>query len=103
VESGGEGLGATFIVRLPTRTLATKKVLNQAESPRSRQFGKDMPFAWPAEVYGLRVLVVDDQPDTLEMLRTVLAQQCRAEVRTSMDAATAFEVFRQWKPNIVVS
>jgi len=31
------------------------------------------------------VLLVDDQLDTLEMLRAALEQQCRAEVRTSAE------------------
>jgi CheY-like chemotaxis protein len=46
---------------------------------------------------------VDDQPDTLEMLKAALEQQCRAEVRTSADVATALEVFQQWKPDVLVS
>ncbi len=49
------------------------------------------------------MLLVDDQPDTLEVLRAVLEQQCRAEVRISADAATALEVFQQWKPDVLIS
>jgi CheY-like chemotaxis protein len=50
----------------------------------------------------MRVLLVDDQPDTLEMLKAAF-EQCRAEVRTSIDVATAFEVFQQWQPDVLVS
>ena len=32
-----------------------------------------------------------------------MEQQCRAEVRTSADVATALEVFQQWKPDVLVS
>src|SRR5205814_3192912 len=55
------------------------------------------------QIYGLRVLLVDDHPDTLEMLKAVLEQQCRAEVRASADVAAALEVFQEWKPGVLVS
>jgi len=102
-ESGGEGQGATFIVRLPAWGIGDKEGAKPRGELAFTTDGEGIPFAWPPEVYGLRILVVDDQPDTLEMLRTVLEQQCRAEVKTSMDVATALDVFRQWKPDIVVS
>ena len=37
------------------------------------------------------------------MLRAALEQQCRAEVRTTGDVATALEVFQHWKPDVLVS
>ena len=49
------------------------------------------------------MLLVDDQPDTLEMLKAALEQQCGAEVKTTADVATALEVFQQWKPDVLVS
>ena len=102
-ESRGEGQGATFAVRLPIRGIGGKEDTTPREIRIFPTVGKIMPFACPPEVYGLRVLLVDDQLDTLEMLRAVLEQQCRAEVRTSADVATALEVFQQWKPDVLVS
>jgi CheY-like chemotaxis protein len=102
-ESRGEGQGATFTVRLPIRGIGA----NEDTTPRGGlafpTVAKVTPFVCPPQIYGLRVLLVDDQPDTLEMLKAVLEQQCRAEVRTSVDAVTALEVFRQWKPDVLVS
>jgi len=102
-ESRGEGQGATFTVRLPIRGTGDKENITPGGGLVFPTVAKVTPFVCPPQIYGLRVLLVDDQPDTLEMLRAVLEQQCRAEVRTSADVATALEVFRQWKPDLLVS
>jgi two-component system CheB/CheR fusion protein len=102
-ESRGEGQGATFAVRMPIKGIAGK----ENATPRGRLVfpttGKATPFVCPPQIYGVRVLLVDDQPDTLEMLRSTLEQQCGAEVRTSADVATALEMFEQSKPDVLVS
>jgi hypothetical protein len=51
---------------------------------------------------GVRVLVVDDEPDTLETVETVLAQ-CGAEVRVAVSAAAALGTMAEWTPDLVVS
>ena len=102
-ESRGEGLGATFTVRLPIRSIGDKEDITQRGGRVYPTGAQVTPFVCPPQIYGLRVLLVDDQADTLEMLRAVLEQQCHAEVRTSVDVATALEVFRQWKPDLLVS
>jgi two-component system CheB/CheR fusion protein len=101
-ESHGAGQGATFTVRLPIKGIGGKEATPRKELAVPA-VAKTTPFVCPPQIYGLRVLLVDDQPDTLEMLRTALEQQCRAEVRTTPDVATAVEVFRQWKPDVLVS
>jgi len=102
-ESRGEGQGATFTVRLPIRGIGDKENTTSRGGPVFPTVAKITPFVCPPQIYGLRVLLVDDQPDTLEMLKAALEQQCRAEVRTSADVATALEVFQQWKPGVLVS
>jgi CheY-like chemotaxis protein len=51
---------------------------------------------------GLRVLVVEDEIDTRELIATVLAK-CGAKVRTCGTAAEALEQFREWSPDLLVS
>jgi CheY-like chemotaxis protein len=51
---------------------------------------------------GLRVLVVDDDPDSNEVVRTLLAS-CGADVRTASSAHEAFEIVGRWLPDVVVS
>jgi CheY-like chemotaxis protein len=48
------------------------------------------------------VLVVDDEVDTLDMLRAVL-EQCRIEVITAGTAAEALEAFIQSRPDVLIS
>jgi CheY-like chemotaxis protein len=50
----------------------------------------------------VRVLVIDDAPDTRDLLRTVLEQR-GAEVRGVGSAAQGLAEAKDWKPSIVVS
>ena len=50
----------------------------------------------------MRVLVVDDDPDTLEILEIML-NQYGAEVRAAASASAALDTFLRWKPDILVS
>src|SRR6185369_3654585 len=102
VESPGEGQGATFFVRLPVLGIARKEQTRRAEVIVLPTDANAIPFACPPELSGLRVLLVDDQPDTLEMLKEILERECCAEVITSTDAASAFEQFQQRKPDLLL-
>jgi CheY-like chemotaxis protein len=51
---------------------------------------------------GLRVLVIDDEADTRELLTMVLTQS-GAEVRASSSARDALGIVDQWKPDVLVS
>ena len=55
----------------------------------------------PPEVSGLKILVVDDDADTCEMIRTVLAR-CGGVVDTATNAEIAFEIFRTKAPQIMI-
>jgi signal transduction histidine kinase/CheY-like chemotaxis protein len=51
---------------------------------------------------GAKVLVVDDDHDTREILSVMLTRY-GTEVRTAASAAEALDVFPQWKPDVLVS
>jgi PAS domain S-box-containing protein len=106
--SEGEGQGATFTVRLPlmavrdikaSRQSADQTTDNTAESFLSES---DPAITNTSQLKGLRVLVVDDEPDAREMLDVLLAQ-CGAEVKTSASAQEALEILKQWRPDVLVS
>jgi CheY-like chemotaxis protein len=59
-------------------------------------------YACPERLDGLRVLVVDDEPDTLEMLKFGLAQ-CGAEVSAAASAAEALEVLDNRGCDVLIS
>jgi signal transduction histidine kinase/ActR/RegA family two-component response regulator len=92
-ESPGQDMGATFTVRLP---LAKPKQLTQADQPAGD------PSAPAFMLTGVRVLVVDDEPDAREILEEVLSQ-AGAEVKTAADAAQALDVLIEFMPDVLVS
>ena len=54
------------------------------------------------DLAGLRVLLVDDEPDTLEILRMMLSQ-FGANVRGAGSTTDAMNTFLEWKPDVLVS
>ena len=51
---------------------------------------------------GLKVLVVDDEPDARQLLRRVLVD-CQAEVALAASAAEALELVEPFRPDVIVS
>ncbi|MFL5353254.1 ATP-binding protein [Archangium sp.] len=102
VHSDGEGQGSRFTVRLP---LAGARA---PEAPESSTPG--LPPAPPEallpehlpDLSGVRVLVVDDEQETRELLRAVLEER-RAHVTTASCAAEALESLRRSPPELLVS
>jgi CheY-like chemotaxis protein len=85
-----------MIIRRPTGHLATE--------PEGRHPGgsSSVPFKAPASLQGLKVLVVEDEPDARELLKTIL-QQCQAEVKTCDSTAEALRAVEEYKPDILIS
>jgi PAS domain S-box-containing protein len=95
--SAGEGRGATFTVKLPLAARSARKPgANQAEQRFSDQATDALSLA------GLRVLLVEDDTDTREML-TVALELHGASVRSAPRADAGFEVLRQWQADVLVS
>jgi PAS domain S-box-containing protein len=94
VHSEGEGKGATFTIMLPIVSVVNDKNENQGEEV--------ITFDGLPSLAGLKVLVVDDEPDTRELIREVL-KECGSEVITSHSAAEALEALEQHKPDILIS
>jgi CheY-like chemotaxis protein/two-component sensor histidine kinase len=88
--SPGPGKGSTFTVRLP----AANAVAAVAPSDSSH-----LPFRRAHTPH--RVLVVDDNPDALELLADVL-RTVGHEVRTAADPAQALEIARVFRPDVGV-
>jgi two-component sensor histidine kinase len=86
--SPGEGKGATFTVRLPVAIL--RPVADREGEPRAHLgwARHDVDRAVPPSLMGLRLLTVDDDRDSLDLIMTILAN-AGAEVRISVSAAQA--------------
>jgi CheY-like chemotaxis protein len=96
-KSGGEGQGATFVVSLPLAPVRSGDRRHPVGSSSSR--GDECSNL---SLEGVRVLIVDDEADSRDLVRRVLAQ-CHAEVLTAASAAEGLEVLKAAKPHIVVS
>jgi signal transduction histidine kinase/ActR/RegA family two-component response regulator len=95
-ESAGLGQGATFQVTLPAVAAHMAAGTDRAGS------GGAAMFASPQSLAGLRVLVVEDEEDSREMLLLVLGE-CGAEVRGAESSEEALRALEEWQPDVLVS
>jgi PAS domain S-box-containing protein len=100
-DSPGEGAGAVFTVTLPLAPLqqpSSTETEPRAEKPTEKPAGMVVVSA----LGGLRVLVVDDDRETLESLAAVLSG-AGAQARTASSASRALEILGHWLPDVIVS
>jgi len=93
-----DGGGAVFTVELPVSLAATP-----APGPRPHPTAAaDGPPVPSASLVGVRVLLVDDDRDALDLFRGVL-EPLGAETRTAASAAEALRLFPDWRPTVLLS
>jgi PAS domain S-box-containing protein len=94
VTSPGLGGGATFIVNLP---LFKTKSDSDYSDESNRESSKSQP-----DLTGVRILLVDDDPDNLEFL--TMALQCyQANVVAVTSGYKALAIIEEFTPNILIS
>ena len=98
VESEGEGKGATFTVTLPLTLITDAPVKAVKEKTNGHKRHENSQH----ELNGIRILIVDDDADTCEMLTFALNLR-GAETQTSYSAAEAFASLTDWKPDILLT
>jgi signal transduction histidine kinase/ActR/RegA family two-component response regulator len=98
--SDGIGKGAKFTVKLP-RFEAQPLVEELATPPVSSP--QHAPFEAPCELRGLKVLLVDDEPDARELLAMVLHRCGAITVEASSVAEAMNAMQKDGPPDIVVS
>jgi PAS domain S-box-containing protein len=99
-ESPGADCGSTFTVVLPVVPLYQVDASGGRVHPTARE-----PL--PAPEYtdhldGLKILVVDDERDTRELLKTSLSE-CGAQVTVAGSTAEAFEAIAASVPDVLIS
>src|SRR5437764_13961179 len=99
VESDGRELGSTFTVSLP---VAQPVTLRSRASSLALTENKVLPAVAANVLDGLRILVVDDEPDSRELVATIL-KRSGGEVRCSKSAADALRGFKEWQPDLLIS
>jgi CheY-like chemotaxis protein len=99
--SEGQNQGAVFTVLLPERTVppsaAAAPQAPVAEAAEDPEFTVEEAF-----LRGVRILLVDDEPDSINVARRVL-EECEAHVDVAASAKEAYEQVRNKHPHIVIS
>jgi CheY-like chemotaxis protein len=102
-KSPGEGQGSTFVVSLPVTVVHPdeRPELSKRSHPKASQ-GENVPC--DVLLGGVRVLVVDDEPDSCLLVKRIL-EDCEAKVATAHSTDEAMLVFeRQHQPfDVVIS
>ncbi|HKQ74349.1 MAG TPA: ATP-binding protein [Blastocatellia bacterium] len=100
-ESPGEGYGATFTINLPIPSVQIEAPYTpEAVAPEDEEDSQLLANAPSLE--GLRVLVVDDEPDSRDLLAVVLRQR-GATVTTVGSAIVALETLKANPFDILIS
>jgi len=94
-ESGGKGLGARFVVCIP---ITSKRAITGSTSSYRR-----LPAGDALKLLeGLRILIVDDEPDNREFVAIAL-QQWGATTGTASSADEAMKAMDELKPDVLIS
>jgi PAS domain S-box-containing protein len=109
-ESRGLGQGTTFKVSLPLMIMQQPEFASGGRESAATgttagahpTAGGRLTLECPPELEGLRVLLVEDEPDARDLLVAVLTQ-CRAEVRAVSNAEDALLQLEAWQPEVLIS
>jgi signal transduction histidine kinase len=104
VESDGLGRGATFRVDLPIggKPCSTCAPRPWQQEPLRLPEAAPPPLSLDGKLRGVRVLVVEDDEDTRELVRGLLAD-AGAEVVAAPSAAEALAILAAFRPDVMVS
>jgi diguanylate cyclase len=95
-QSEGRGRGATFTVRLPVTRSAPQVTSMPHHAPG---VGRSPAIV---DLSGIKVLVVDDEPDTLDLMHTLLSS-CGGRALVAGSALEALRLLKEEHPNVLVS
>jgi PAS domain S-box-containing protein len=95
-ESPGEGQGATFTITLPSRSISVAPAIRHSAAIAVRD-------PWDTvELDAIRILVVEDEPDTRDFLKRLLEGH-GAEVVVAASVAEALSLLRIERPDMLIS
>jgi signal transduction histidine kinase/DNA-binding response OmpR family regulator len=100
VESPGKNQGSTFTVTLPMASAASIPAPEMTEETELN--GDSLPSGLARVLEGLRILVVDDEVDSRDLVSAILTR-CGSEVNCCESATDAIKAIQDWKPDLLVS
>jgi PAS domain S-box-containing protein len=105
VESDGPGKGATFIIEFPvsaSELLASEVGRVELFSSQARSMLENSETFTEQRLKDLRILVIEDDPDTRELLKTIL-ERCGARVRAVASSDAAMAEIAKGIPDVLIS
>lgn len=109
VTSSGLGQGATFTISLPfIADQYSEPLPTQTDYPQEENAGSFFPITSDSskhetpDLTAIRILIVDDDLDSSEMLKVILTNY-GAEIRTADSAQAALQTLDYWTPEVIVS
>ena len=99
-ENGCHGGGAIFTVALPA--LPEHALLDETSTADHVEPAVALMDGPRAALLGLKILVVDDDPDSNTVVQTLFSAR-GAEVRTALSAPDGIAIAEAWHPDVVVS
>jgi PAS domain S-box-containing protein len=97
--SPGEGRGATFTVKLPV--MITHRAAGEARTHPTVESLSDAEFQM-LDLEGLKLVVVDDEPDA-RLLVTRVLEECGAQVFAASSADEALSLVERERPAVLVT
>jgi signal transduction histidine kinase/DNA-binding response OmpR family regulator len=99
VESEGLNRGSKFTIGFPIASGLSPEVSSDTEAEID---GNGLQPEFTRLLDGLRILVVDDEADSRDITSALLTR-CGGAVKCCESTAEALKVFREWKPDLLVS
>lgn len=99
-KSPGEGKGATFSVTLPISVVHARPDERGRQHPTAGRDLADEVLCPPLD--GVHVLLVDDDPDALEVVKRIL-QKCEARVSIATSALEGLTALARERPDVVLA
>jgi PAS domain S-box-containing protein len=96
----GVDQGSTFVVKLPVPML--KLTPGQDWRHPTAPTDDSKPVSVLTSLRGVRVLLIDDDPDSLDITNVILTA-AGADTRTCSSAAAARDILGAWEPHVLVS
>lgn len=97
--SAGENQGSTFTILLPVAARSDHQSIHRFNSPDGNVSAPELGIE---SLSGLKVLVVDDEPDARDLLRRLLERR-QATVFTAGSAIDGLQLLEQERPDVLVS
>ncbi|HTL31347.1 MAG TPA: CHASE domain-containing protein [Tepidisphaeraceae bacterium] len=100
-ESNGENQGATFTVELPITIVQSPERNGNGEPHGAATLSEEM-LQSPPSLMGVKVLVVDDDPDARALICALL-EKCHADITCVATASEAMDELLKSRPAVIVS